>query len=270
MENNKEADSNIARQMTEARILQKPIAQWSQSGIAMTRLQAYQIQKMGVDHRVQRSELRIGYKMGLTSEGKRKQMNLDSPLYGELTNKMQLVHSSIFSIDSLIHPKIEPEIAFKVNKTINGPISWQEAVDSISHFCATMEILDSRYDQFKYFSMEDVIADNSSSSHFVCGPWVEFKSPEQLKNLRLEMYVNDTLVQAGDAKEISGDPILSLVQLCGLLSDNNRKLEAGSLVLAGAATAAVEMKDNQKVELKISGPQGSLPSVHIHVKGNSL
>lgn len=263
-------NTNIARQMTDARMLRKPVGQWSQAGVALTRPQAYRIQEMGIELRVNQSETRIGYKMGLTSEGKRKQMNLDSPLYGELTNVMQINPSSIFSITSLIHPKIEPEVAFKVNKTITGPISWQQAVESISHVCATMEILDSRYDQFKYFSMEDVIADNSSSSHFVCGPWVEFKSPDQLKGARLEMYVNDELAQAGDAKEISGDPIQSLVQLCSLLADNNRQLEAGSIVLAGAATAAVEMKDNQKVELKITGPNGGLPSVHIHIKGHSL
>lgn len=260
--------SQIARQLTEARLFKKSLEQWSQAKIKMSRSEAYQIQELGIQHRMSQSETRIGYKMGLTSEGKRQQMNLDSPLYGELTNKMHVVNSSIFDIAPLIHPKIEPEVAFKVKTTLKGKVTYEQAVASISHISATMEILDSRYTQFKYFSMEDVIADNSSSSHFVQGNWVPFESPKQLDSARLEMFVNDSLVQAGEAKEISGDPIQSLVQLCELLSENDRQLEAGSVVLAGAATAAVELRPNQKIELKVRGPHLNLPGVLLHIKGN--
>lgn len=260
--------SQIARQLTEARLFKKPIEQWSQSNVNLSRQESYQIQELGIQHRLSQGEIRIGYKMGLTSEGKRQQMNLDSPLYGELTNKMQVINSSVFDITPLIHSKIEPEIAFKVKTTLKGKISYQQAVDSISEICATMEILDSRYSQFKYFSMEDVIADNSSSSHFILGTWVPFTSPKQLENARLEMFVNNALAQSGDAKEISGDPIQSLVQLCELLHENGRQLPVGSIVLAGAATAAVELKSNQKIELKVSGPNGTLPHVLLHTKGH--
>lgn len=260
--------SQIARQLTEARLLKKSLEQWSQANITMSRADAYQIQELGIQHRLLQSETRIGYKMGLTSEGKRKQMNLDSPLYGELTNTMQIVNSSVFDIAPLIHSKIEPEVAFKIKNTLKGKVSHQQVVANISAVCATMEILDSRYTQFKYFSMEDVIADNSSSSHFILGNWIPFESAKQLENARLEMFVDGSLAQAGDVKEISGDPIQSVVQLCELLNENGRQLEAGSIVLAGAATAAVELKPNQKIELKVSGPHVKLPDVLVHIKGN--
>ncbi|MBL7545391.1 MAG: fumarylacetoacetate hydrolase family protein [Bdellovibrionaceae bacterium] len=273
---NFEKKSDISRQLTEARLFKKPLAQWSQSSLVMSRSEAYQIQELGIQHRLRQSELRIGYKMGLTSEGKRKQMNLDSPLYGELTNKMQIQNEAIFDIQGLIHPKIEPEVAFKIKKTLAGKIEYDTALEAISEICATMEILDSRYTQFKYFSMEDVIADNSSSSHFICGPWLAFDSAQQLKNTRLEMFVDQHLVQSGQAQEISGDPILSVVHLCHLLHENGRQLEAGSIVLAGAATAAVELKPNQTIELKITtpaptatAPTQTWPLVKVHIQGSS-
>tara|TARA_B110001454_G_scaffold64823_1_gene62972 strand:+ start:19511 stop:20311 length:801 start_codon:yes stop_codon:yes gene_type:complete len=258
----------IARQLTEARLFKRSLEQWSQANVQMSRADAYEIQELGIQHRLGQSETRIGYKMGLTSEGKRKQMNLDAPLYGELTNKMQVLNGSIFDIAPLIHSKIEPEVAFKIKSALKGKVSYETVVGNITHVCATMEILDSRYTQFKYFSMEDVIADNSSSSHFVMGNWVSFESGKMLENARLEMFVNDTLSQAGDAKEISGNPIRSIVQLCELLHENGRSLEAGSIVLAGAATAAVELKPNQKIELKISGIKTNLPPAVVHIKGN--
>lgn len=265
-----EKKADIARQLTHARLRKTPLPQWSQSQIVMSRAEAYTIQELGIEHRLHNQEVRVGYKMGLTSEGKRRQMNLDSPLYGELTNTMQITNSSTFDISPLIHPKIEPEVAFKVKETLKGPVTYQQAVANISDICATMEILDSRYDQFKYFSMEDVIADNSSSSHFILGDWTSFTSAKQLEHAHLEMFVNGTLAQAGDAKEISGDPIQSLVQLYELLALNNRSLEAGSIVLAGAATAAVELKPSMNVELRVSMPNSSISPVHVRIQGSQL
>ena len=199
--------------------------------------------------------------MGLTSEGKRRQMNLDSPLFGELTSSMQIPNSSTFSIDQLIHPKIEPEIAFIISKTLSGDVTREQVIDSCEAVAACMEILDSRYEQFKYFSMEDVIADNSSSSHFVVGPWVKAFSGINLSELKMKMSVDGEVVQEGLSKEISGDPVVSVIELCRLLAARNRALPAGSIVLAGAATAAVELKPGQKIELIVD----SLPPVHVTI-----
>ena len=41
---------------------------------------AYFIQDAGIERRILRGEKQIGFKMGLTSEAKRKQMNLDSSI----------------------------------------------------------------------------------------------------------------------------------------------------------------------------------------------
>ena len=255
-----EKTQEVAMQLTQARCNKAPVAQWSQSGVTISRAEAYQIQRLGVEHRLQQGEIRIGFKMGLTSEGKRKQMNLDTPLYGELTQKMQIENNSAFDMSSLIHPKIEPEIAFKIKNTITGRLTKEEALKNITHIAAGMEILDSRYQQFKYFSMEDVIADNSSSSHFILGSWVPFESPRQWEKSRLELYMDGKLVQSGEAKEISGDPIQSIVELSNLLTQNQRILEAGSIVLAGAATAAVELKPGQNFKMQVHSPFGGITS----------
>ena len=42
-----------------------------------------------------------------------------------------------------------------------------EVLDACASVFAAMEVLDSRYRDFKYFSLPDVVADNSSSSLFV-------------------------------------------------------------------------------------------------------
>ncbi len=252
---------NVARLLFDARINQQPIPQLSKNGIELTRTQAYEVQEVGIQLRTRANEKLVGLKMGLTSEGKRRQMNLDSPLYGELSDRMQIQNQATFDIAKLIHPKIEPEIAFLISKPLSGQVTRAEVLNSCSAICACMEILDSRYEQFKYFSMEDVIADNSSSSHFVAGPWVKDFSNIDLKELKMKMSVNGVLVQEGLSKEISGDPVVSVIELCKLLATRNRTLEAGMIVLAGAATAAVELKQGQKIELVID----ALPPVSVTI-----
>ena len=251
----------VALKLNEARLHRKPIVQLSKDGLTLTRSEAYLVQELGINLRRQNGEKTVGLKMGLTSEGKRRQMNLDSPLYGELTENMQIKSSSQVNTTNLIHPKIEPEIAFLISKTLEGEVTREQVLNSCEAIATCMEILDSRYDQFKYFSMEDVIADNSSSSHFVVGPWVQDFKEINLLELQMTMTLNGATVQEGISKEISGDPVVSVIELCRLLSVRHRKLEAGTIVLAGAATAAVEMKPGQSFELHVS----HLPSVSVSV-----
>ncbi len=189
--------------------------------------------------------------MGLTSEAKRKQMDLDSPLYGVLTDKMQVANNGEYSMEGQIHPKIEPEVAFLIGKDLNGTPSREEILDAVEAVYPCMEILDSRYKQFKYFSMEDVISDNSSSSQFILGePINDFKNIN-LAQLKMKMSINGTVAQEGMTDAISGDPVISLVQQFELLAKTGKTLPAGSIVLAGAATPAVALEPGMEISLEV-------------------
>ena len=110
---------------------------------------AYSIQEHQLFLQKQSGAQQIGWKMGLTSEAKRKQMNLDSPLYGFLTQNMQIANNGTFSLKGTIHSKIEPEVAFLISKDLTGPVSSSEVIDACGGIASALEILDSRYDQFK-------------------------------------------------------------------------------------------------------------------------
>ncbi len=253
--------NELSSLLTKGRLEAKPVEQLSKS-TQLSRSEAYQIQELGIESRVEAGENLVGLKMGLTSEAKRKQMNLDSPLYGELTDKMQVANNGIFKMKGSIHPKIEPEIGFVISKELSGNVTREDVLEACSGVFASLEILDSRYTEFKYFSMEDVIADNSSSSHFVCGDSVSSFSALDLKNLAMKMSVNGSVVHEGVSSAISGDPVLSVVQLVELLAQRGRTLPEGSIVLAGAATAAVALEPGMNVSLDVDG----LPSVFVKVE----
>lgn len=257
----KELVTHFAGVLNAARINTQPIVQLSQT-YKISRADAYEMQEKQLSLRLAVGEKQVGWKMGLTSEAKRQQMNLDSPLYGFLTDKMQVQNHGEFNISSQIHCKIEPEIAFLISKDLPYNPTRDQVIESVSAVAPALEILDSRYTEFKYFSMEDVIADNSSSSYFVLGPWEKNFHQIDIKNLKLTMKIDGIAKQHGTTQAISGDPAQSVIELCQLLAQRGHILKSGSVVLAGAATAAealqpgqviaLEMDQLEKIEVKIT------------------
>jgi 2-oxo-3-hexenedioate decarboxylase len=248
---------NLDQATLEARELERLTVQYPELSIS----DGYRIQDAGIHHRFTRGEKQIGLKMGLTSEAKRQQMNLKSPCYGVLTDRMKVEDGATFSLARSIHPKIEPEIAFILKKEIRGIPTRKQALEACSGVVAAMEILDSRFVGFKYFSLPDVVADNSSSAYFVIGKEVKLPDFCDWADLKMVMEVNGKIVQQGNSSDISGHPVDSIVQLCELLTDRDQFLPAGSIVMAGAATQAVALEPGFEIRLTIQ----NLGSVSISV-----
>ena len=239
--------------LNQARMKGQSIPQLSKE-LQFSRPDAYGMQEAQLKMRLESGEKQIGWKMGLTSEAKRKQMNLDAPLYGFLTAPMEVKNRGTYSVTGKIHPKIEPEVAFLIEQDLSGAdVTRDQALKACGAVCSALEILDSRYDGFKYFSMEDVIADNSSSSEFILGAWLRDFKTLDLRNLKMEMSADGEIVERGVSSDISGDPVQSIVELCSLLHARGLSLKAGSIVLAGAATTAIPLKPGLQVSLTVEG-----------------
>lgn len=245
--------SELARLLDAARRERREVPPLTNELPKLTLPEAYAVQEAGLQLRLADGERVVGLKMGLTSEAKRRQMNLDSPVYGVLTDRMRVAADGVIPLGQGIHPKIEPEIAFRTARELRGTVTREEALDACESVFAAMEILDSRYRDFKYFSLPDVVADNSSSSLFVLGEEEHPPRSLDLTRLEMKMSVNDALVQSARSDAISGDPVLSVVQLCELLARRGQVLPAGSIVLAGAATAAHMLQPGDRVRLIVEG-----------------
>ena len=85
-----------------------------------------------------------------------------------------------------------------------------------------------------------------------------------LRNLQMVMEVNGERVQAARSDAISGDPVQSVVQLCALLAERGEALPAGSVVLAGAATAAHMLKAGDRVRLTVEGRDCEVRVSEVH------
>lgn len=233
----------LARELDEALLARREVPPLTTTHGAFDLPLAYEVQQLGIARRLARGERIVGWKMGLTSEAKRRQMSLEAPVYGVLTDAMQV--SKELRVADGVHPKIEPEIAFLTARELHGRITRDEALAALRGVAPALEVLDSRFTGFKYFSLPDVVADNSSSWRFVLGEWV---APRELGGLRMRMSVNGRVAQEADSNAISGHPLESLVQLVSMLP---QPLPAGSVVLAGAATVAEPLRPGLEISLEV-------------------
>lgn len=222
---------------------------------------AYTIQEASVDRRLERGERLIGMKMGLTSRAKMEQVGVHEPIFGRLTDGMIVSDGGRFSLKGRCHPRVEPEVAFLMGSDITGPVTDAEAIAAVEGVCAALEIIDSRYKDFK-FTLPDVVADNTSASGFVLGNVVRPIGDVNLGNLGMIMEINGAAAQIGNSSAIYDHPLRSLVELLRMLARSGQGLKRGQIVLAGGATAAVHLNPGDHVRVRVD----ELGTAEFHVE----
>ncbi len=209
---------------------------------------AYAIQAQSISRRLQRGEQVVGIKMGLTSRAKMVQVGVDEVIWGRLTDAMRVTDGGTVSLGAYVHPRVEPEIAFLMGAPLAGAVSGAEALAAVAAVAPAAEIIDSRFENFR-FSLPDVIADNSSSSGFVVGGWRDPSTA--IGNLGMVLERNGRPVEIGSSAAILGDPIRSLVEASRMVADAGLALQPGWIVLAGGATAALPLTVGDSIRVVV-------------------
>ena len=214
---------------------------------------AYEIQKLSIAQRLKRGEKLLGYKMGFTSRAKMEQMGVEDLIWGRLTDAMLINDGDSIDLSQYVHPRAEPEIAFKLKSPLSGKVSVEQALAAVEAIAPAIEVIDSRYQNFK-FSLSDVICDNCSSTGFVIGAW---SAPEtDISALMMKLMVNNEVAVSGLSSEILDHPINSLVEAARCISESGGQLEAGQIILAGAATAAIALSADQQISVEVENLGG--------------
>ena len=132
---------------------------------------------------------------------------------------------------------------------MSGKVTREEALAAVKAIAPAIEVIDSRYQNFK-FSLEDVVADNCSSSGFIIGAWQSKDS--NIDGLDMYLKMNDEVVENGSSNDILDHPINSLVEAARCIGAAGEELKAGQIILAGAATAAVALAPNQIISADVA------------------
>ena len=241
--------NTLAKAVDEATRSARAVAQLSKRrGVKLSLEDAYRVQAASIARRRRRGERRSGVKMGFTSRAKALQMGLSDLIYGRLTEAMLISDGGTLSLADYIHPRAEPEVAFLLKSPMSGHLSPAQAMSHVEAVAPALEIIDSRFRDFK-FSLIDVVADNCSSAAYVVGPW---NRPDgDISNLGMVLSFNGRPVEIGSSAAILGHPARSLADAARFASETGDTLEAGFVVLAGGATAAVALTADTAVRLDV-------------------
>jgi 2-oxo-3-hexenedioate decarboxylase len=219
----------------------------------MTVEEAYRVQEELVAIKLAQGHRIIGPKMGLTSQAKMKQMGVEEPIYGYIFDYMVVPEGGAIKMDELIHPKVEAEIAFILGKDIEGPgITGAQVLAATEYVLPALEIIDSRYENFK-FTLPDVIADNASSSRVVLGNRLTKPENIELDLVGVTLSINGEIKDVGAGAAVVGHPANSVAMLANMLARKGEKVKAGDIILTGGVTGAVMLAVGDTVSAKLDG-----------------
>ncbi len=199
---------------------------------------AYAIQAALLELQLGRGDTLAGAKLGLTSAAKQEQMGVSEPVYGWVLASSVLDSTGEVDLGELIHPRCEPELVFVLAEDLAGPgVTADDALDATEKVVGGIEIIDSRYEAFS-FTLPDVIADNTSAARVAIG--IDGVGPREadLTTLGCVFEVDGAITGTATGAALLGDPAECLAMLANHVGKHGLKLEAGWIVMAGAATDA--------------------------------
>lgn len=235
-----ERTSSIAAALRAAEAGRVPIDPPTTTHPALTLEDAYRIQSLNMRRRLGAGERRVGRKIGLTSLAMQRQLGVDQPDFGVITDTMVVADGGTLAAGELISPRIEAEFAFRIARNLAPAPAFEDLVAAVDGVAVALEIIDSRVADWN-IGLVDTVADNASSARIVYGEFVP-ADPARLAALpstTLTMTRDGVEVAAGPGSAVLGDPLVALHWLADAIGAYGDGFAAGEVVLAGAVAAAV-------------------------------
>ena len=205
---------------------------------------AYAVQFQNIRKRLDRGKRVVGKKIGLTSKGMQTLLGVFEADYGHILDTMVIDEGDKISFEKhkLLQPKVEGELAFILKEDLKGPgISVADVYRATLGVVGAIEVVDSRIRDWK-IKIQDTIADNASSAYVVLGSRMLDLSRIDLKYTGMVLEKNGEMINTGAGAAVMGNPALAVAWLANKLSEFDIYLEAGEIILAGALTAACDVK----------------------------
>ena len=232
---------------------------------AMTLGDAYRVQAAWQDVRVDRGEVLVGHKIGLTSRAMQQAMRIDTPDSGFLTDAMVFAPDTELRTDAFTDPKVEVELAFVLGRDLTaepaGPdLTIDDVLDATEHVTPAVELLAARShridpDTGRTRTVIDTVADNAADAGVICGGEPVGPRDVDLRRVGAVLSRNGIVEETGLAAGVLGHPALGIVWLARRYAEQGLSLRAGQTILAGSFTRPVDVRPGDQFAFDY-GPLG--------------
>jgi 2-keto-4-pentenoate hydratase len=214
---------------------------------------AYAVQRRLTEARIRDGGRPVGRKVGLTSLAVQQQLGVDRPDFGMLFDDMACPESQAISLDRLLQPRIEAEVAFVLHEDVTDTqVTAVTVRPHVAYAVAALEIVDSRIAGWD-ISFADTVADNGSSGLFVLGADRVPLDALEPAAVQMTMSVNDVPASTGSGEACLGDPLQALAWLAQTALAHGDPLRAGDVVLSGALGPMVRVDQAMHVRADLTG-----------------
>ncbi len=245
--------SALARELWEAETSLTPIAPLRDREPPVTPHEAYRIQlsvarlREALGHRI------VGKKVGLTSKAMQEMAGLAEPDYGHLFDVMRVENGTVIPANTLIAPKIEPEIAFVLEQPLRGPdTTASDVLRATAYVVPVLEVVDSRVTDWN-IRWVDTVADNGSSARFVVGDGRFDPRAVDFESLGVVLERNGEEISTSTMAAVMENPVNAVAWLANKLAEWDITLGAGEIVLPGSPCRAVDLRPGDTVRATMSG-----------------
>ena len=179
----------------------------------------------------------FGWKIAATSKAGQAHINVDGPLAGRLLRERVFAPGVVVPLGANHMKVAEAEFAFRMAGDLgprDAPYTVDEVIAAVATLHPSIEIPDSRFDDFTIVGAPQLIADNACAHYFVEGPaaGAEWRSMD-LASHAVTGTVSGKPAVHGRGANVLGDPRVALTWLVNELSSLGLTLHAGELVTTG-------------------------------------
>jgi 2-oxo-3-hexenedioate decarboxylase len=235
----------LAKELHAAMRHREPVATLSSRVDGLDRATAYAVQDAGIRLRLADGESVVGGKLGFTSKAMQRAMGVPSPNWGWLTDAM-LVTDAVVRLDSLIHPKVEPEIGFLLARDLVPPVTAAEVLAATEAVLPCLEVVDSRFVGFRFGPLDN-IADDSSAGAVVLGDPVA-PADHDLALVGCVLEADGEVVETAAGAAALDHPAAAVAWMANHAPS---PLRAGHLVISGGLTGPLTLVPGMVVSATI-------------------
>lgn len=240
----------VAQKLHSAQHSGEPVPAPSSLVPGLEMAEAYSIQASLTRRLQDEGRTLVGWKVGMVSAVRRRSDPPGGPIYGRLLSGMIIDPIEPIDTGRLRDPQIEGEIAFYLDRPLQGPgVTVADVLAATRGVIPALEIIAGRLEPGQH-RPEDFVADNAASSLAVVGGALLPVDAIDLRLIGLVLSRDGELLGTGAGAAVLGHPAQAVAWLANALHREGEALAAGQIVLSGSATGAFAVQVGETITVE--------------------
>jgi 2-keto-4-pentenoate hydratase len=199
----------------------------------------------------------VGWKIAATSAAGQKHIGVDGPLAGRLLGKRVFFGETAIPFVNNIMRVAEAEFCFRLGKDLpprGSSYTVDEVVAAVASAHPSVEVPDSRYQDFATVGAPQLIADTACACWLAIGPaFPDGWRKVDLAAHAVNVFVDGKPAGSGSGRAVLGDPRIALTWIANELTAYAGGLKAGEYVTTGTCVVPVAIQSGNEVTADYGG-----------------